>query len=208
MAPQVPDFSREVIVTSIGITIVQALDSIANEMKLTDVDIQALWSPFLAATTRLVKPADEMVATFLRESKTENVKKAISNEIHSPQPEFYAPFNQSLQNFLRTLTESVRDISYLAAVENQGIVDKRNMAADVMEMLNYYFDDQNSKGRKIQPTDEAFRILLCTVLPQHVEDVMRGNRVNGIKNTGELVEKGQVVFGTALLLQMIIGMLE
>ena len=70
MAPQAPDFSREVIVTSIGITIVQALDSIANEMKLTDVDIQALWSPFLAATTRLVKPADEMVATFLRESKT------------------------------------------------------------------------------------------------------------------------------------------
>ena len=64
MTPQVPEFSKEVIVTSIGIGIVLALDFLADELKLSDEDTRKLWSPFLAATTRMVKPADDMVATF------------------------------------------------------------------------------------------------------------------------------------------------
>ena len=43
-------------------------------MKLSDEDTRKLWSPFLAATTRMVKPADDMVATFLRTPKTDKVK--------------------------------------------------------------------------------------------------------------------------------------
>ena len=46
-------------------------------MKLSDEDTRKLWSPFLAATTRMVKPADDMVATFLRTPKTDKVKSAL-----------------------------------------------------------------------------------------------------------------------------------
>lgn len=208
MTPQVPEFSKEVIVTSIGIGIVQALDFLANEMKLSDEDTRKLWSPFLAATTRMVKPADDMVATFLRSPKTDKVKSALTNEFNNPDPEFYAPFNDSLRSFLRTLAEAVGENCYLPAVQNQGLVNKPQLAAELMEMLNFFIDDQNSKGRKIQSTDEAFKIILCTVLPQHVEDTMDGNSFNGVENTGLMIETGQVVFATALLLQIISGMLD
>jgi hypothetical protein len=46
------------------------------------------------------------------------------------------------------------------------------------------------------------------VLPQHVEDTINGNSLNGVKNTGQIIEVGQIVFGTALLLQIIKGMLD
>jgi hypothetical protein len=206
--PKVPEFSKEVIVTSIGIGIVQALDFLSKEMKLSDENTQQLWSPFLAATTRMVKPADDMVETFLNASTTNKVKTAISNEVHAPNPEFYAPFNDSLQSFLRILAEGVGENSYLTAVQNSGKVNKPSMATELMDMLNYFINDQNEKGRKVQPTDEAFKIIFCTVLPQHVEDTMQGNSLNGVKNTGRMVETGQVVFATALLLQIIIGMLD
>ena len=71
MTPQVPEISREAIVTSIGVTIIQTLDAIATEMKLSDASVKELWSPFLAATTRMVKPADDMVEIFLSSSKIE-----------------------------------------------------------------------------------------------------------------------------------------
>jgi ubiquitin C-terminal hydrolase len=208
MNQKVPEFSKEAVVTSIGIGIVQALDFLADEMNLTEKDTQKLWSPFLAATTRMVKPADDMVAMFLRAPKIDKVKKALSNEFNSPDPEFYAPFNDSLRSYLKTLVEAIGENCYLPAVQNQSFVSKPQLASELMDMLNFFINDQNSKGRKIQGTDEAFKIVLCTVLPQHVEDTMQGNSLNGVSNTGRMIELGQVVFGTALLLQIISGMLD
>ena len=72
-SPKVPEFSNEAIVTSVGVTIVQALDLLANEMSLSDEDTQKLWSPFLAATARLIKPADNMAAVFQNAAKTKKV---------------------------------------------------------------------------------------------------------------------------------------
>jgi hypothetical protein len=71
---QAPEFSKEAIVTSVGVTVVQALDFLANEMGLSNEDTQQLWSPFLAATERLIKPADDMAALFVYSAKTEKVK--------------------------------------------------------------------------------------------------------------------------------------
>jgi hypothetical protein len=195
MASKIPEFSNEVIVTSIGITVVQALDFLASEMNLSEEDTQQLWSPFLAATARLIKPADDMAETFLHSSKTKKVKAAISSEINKPCSDFYEPFNESSRKMLNMLTESVGDVGYLFAIENQGLFNKTNMAADVMDMLNFYIEDQNSKGRKIQRTDEVFKSIFCTVLPQHVEDTMQGNSLNGVKNTGQIIKAGQVVLG-------------
>jgi hypothetical protein len=208
MASKIPEFSNEVIVTSIGVTVVQALDFLANEMNLSDEDTQQLWSPFLAATARLIKPADDMAEIFLHSSKTKKVKAAISSEISRPYIEFYEPFSESLRNFLNILVKSVGENVYLPAVENQESFTKQNSAAELMDMVNFYLEDQNSKGRKIQPTDEAFKIILCTVLPQHVEDTINGNSLNGVVNTGQIIKIGQIVFGTALLLQIIKGMLD
>jgi hypothetical protein len=208
MASKIPEFSNEVIATSIGVTVVQALDFLANEMNLSDEDTQQLWSPFLAATARLIKPADDMAEIFLHSSKTKKVKAAISSEISRPYIEFYEPFSESLRNFLNILVKSVGENVYLPAVENQESFTKQNSAAELMDMVNFYLEDQNSKGRKIQPTDEAFKIILCTVLPQHVEDTINGNSLNGVVNTGQIIKIGQIVFGTALLLQIIKGMLD
>jgi hypothetical protein len=208
LKPQVPEFSKEVNVSLIGIGIIQALDFLAYEMKLNEQDTRKLWSPFLAATTRMVKPADEMVATFLRSPKTDKVKNALLNEFNSPDPEFYAPFNESLRSYLKTLAEAIGLNCYLPAVQNKGLVNKQTIATELMDMLNFFIDDQNSKGRKVQSTDAAFKIILCTVLPQHIEDIMQGNSLHGVKNTGQMIETGQVVFATALLLQIISGMLD
>jgi hypothetical protein len=204
---KVSDFSNEAIVTSIGVTIVQGLDFLATEMKLSDEETQELWSPFLAATARMIKPADDMAAVFLHSSKTDKVKTAISSEINRPNIDFYDPFSDSLRQILKMIAESVAECSYLSAVENRGSFSKKEMAAELMDMVNFYMDDQNSKGRKQQRTDEMFKTLFCTVLPQHVEDTMLGNSLNGLKNTGQIVQLGQVVFATALLLQIVSGML-
>jgi hypothetical protein len=204
---KVPDFSNEAIVTSVGVTIVQALDFLANELKMSEEETKQLWSPFLAATARMIKPADDMAAVFQNAAKTEKVKNAISAEINRPNIDFYDPFSDSLRQVLKMITESVGECSYLAAVENQGSFSKQEMAAELLEMMNFYIEDQNSKGRKIQPTDDAFKTIFCTALPQHVEDVMQGNSFNGIKNTGQMVQLGQVAFSTALLLQIVSGML-
>ena len=208
MGSKFPEFSNEVIATSIGITVVQALDALADLMKLNEEEAQLLWSPFLAALARLIKPADDMAEKFLHSSKTKKVKAAISNEINQPFLDFYEPFNDSLRKMLNMITESVGEASYLPTIENRGLVNKPNMAADLMDMLNFYIGDQNSKGRKIQVTDEAFKTVFCTVLPQHVEDAMRGYSMNGEKNTVQIMQLGQIVFGTALLLQIIKGMLD
>ena len=206
--PQVPDFSKEAIVTSVGVTVVQALDFLANEMSLSNEDTQQLWSPFLAATARLIKPADDMAALFVHSSKTEKVKTAISAEVNRPNIDFYEPFNDSLQRMLKMMAESVAECSYQAAIDNNGAFSKPNMADDLLGMVNFYMGDQNSKGRKIKSTDAVFKTLFCTVLPQHVEDVMQGNSLNGVKNTAQMVQLGQVVFATALLLQIISGMID
>jgi hypothetical protein len=208
MSSKIPEFSNEVIVTSIGVTVVQALDFLVNEMNLSEEDTQQLWSPFLAATARLIKPADDMAEIFLHSSKTMEVKTAISSEINKPCLDFYEPFNESLREMLKMLTGSVGEISYLSAVQNQGSFSKQSMAKELTDMLNFYIDDQNSKGRKIQSTDEAFKTIFCIALPQHVEDTIEGNSLNGVKNTGQIIKAGQVVFGTALLLQIIKGMLD
>ena len=208
LKPQVPEFSREVNVTSIGIGIIQAMDFLANEMKLSDEDTRKLWSPFLAATTRMVKPADDMVATFLNAPKTDKVKTALRSEFNNPDPEFYSPLNESLSSYLKTLAEAIGENFYLPAVQNLGVVDKQIIGTEVMDMLNYFIDYQNSNGRKVQSTDAAFRIILCTVVPQHIEDTMQGNALYGVKNTGQMIETGQVVFATALLFQIISGMLD
>lgn len=205
---QVPEFSKEAIVTSVGVTIVQALDFLANEMKLSKEDTQKLWSPFLAATARLIKPADDMAALFVHSAKTEKVETAISAEIDSPKIDFYEPFNDSLQRMLKIMAESVAESSYQVAIDNNGVFSKSNMADDLLNMVNFYMEDQNSKGRKIQSTDEAFKTLFCTVIPQHVEDVMQGHSLNGVKNTSLMFQLGQVVFATALLLQIISGMID
>jgi hypothetical protein len=205
---QVPDFSKEAIVTSVGVTVVQALDFLANEMSISEKDTQQLWSPFLAATARLIKPADDMAALFVHSSKTEKVKTAISREINTPNIDFYEPFNDSLQRMLKIMAESVAECSYQVAIDDNGAFSKPNMADDLLGMVNFYMDDQNSKGRKIQSTDAVFKTLFCTVLPQHVEDVMQGNSLNGVKNTAQMVQLGQVVFATVLLLQIISGMID
>ena len=204
---QAPEFSNEAIVTSVGVTVVQAMDFMANELKLSDEFTQQLWSPFLAATARLIKPADNMAEIFLHSAKTDKVKNAISNEINKPNIDFYEPFNDSLRGFLKMITQSVAENSYLPVIENHGSMSKPKMAAELMDMLNFYFEDQNSKGRKKQETDEVFKTLFCTVLPQHVEDVMMGNSFNGLRNTGQMVQLGQIVFGTALVLQIVYGMI-
>lgn len=206
--PQVPDFSKEAIVTSVGVTVVQALDFLANEMALSNEDTQQLWSPFLAATARLIKPADDMAALFVYSAKTEKVKTAISAEVERPNIDFYEPFNDSLQRMLKIMAESVAEYSYQVAIDNNGAFSKPNMADNLLGMVNFYMEDQNSKGRKIQSTDAAFKTLFCTVLPQHVEDIMQGHSLNGVKNTAQMVQFGQVVFATALLLQIISGMIN
>lgn len=208
MAVKKPELSREAIATSIGVTVVQALDFLADELNLNEEQTQQVWSPFLAATARLIKPADNMASIFLHSSKTKKVKAAISEEINRPYIEYYEPFSDSLRDFLSILAKSVGENAYLPAVENQESFTKQNSAAELMEMINFYIEDQNSKGRKIQATDEAFKIIFCTVLPQHVEDTINGNSLNGVKNTGRIIEVGQIVFGTALLLQIIRGMLD
>lgn len=208
MATKKPKLSNEVIATSIGVTVVQALDFLAEEMNLNEVQTQQVWSPFLAATARLIKPADNMASFFLHSSKTKKVKTAISSEISMPYIEYYEPFSDSLRNFLNILVKSVGENVYLPAVENQESFTKPNLAVELMDMVNFYIEDQNSKGRKIQATDEAFKTIFCAVLPQHVEDTINGNSLNGVMNTGQIIKVGQIVFGTALLLQIIKGMLD
>jgi hypothetical protein len=208
MGRNVPEFSNEVITTSIGVTLVQALDFLADEMQLSQAKIQQVWSPYLAATARLIKPADEMASVFLNSSKNKDVKAAISKEISGPNLEFYEPFNESVAKMLKIISGSVGEVSYLEAVTNQSFFDKKKMADELMDMINFYIEDQNSKGRKIQQTDELFKTIFCIVLPQHVEDTINGNSINGVKNTGQIMQLGQVVFGTALLLQIIGGMLD
>jgi hypothetical protein len=208
MGKNVPEFSDEVIATSIGVTVVQALDFIADEMQLSEEKIQQLWSPFLAATARLIKPADEMASTFLHSSKNKIVQAAISKEISGPYLEYYEPFNESVARMLKIITESVSEFSYLEALKNQSSFDKKQMADELMAMMNFYIEDQNSKGRKIQQSDELFKTIFSIVLPQHVEDTINWNSINGLKNTGKIMQLGQVVFGTALLLQIIGGMLD
>lgn len=208
MGKNVPEFSDEVIATSIGVTVVQAIDFIADEMQLGEEKIQQLWSPFLAATARLIKPADEMASTFLHSSKNKIVQAAISKEISGPNLEYYEPFNESVARMLKIITESVSEFSYLEALKNQSSFDKKQMADELMAMMNFYIEDQNSKGRKIQQTDELFKTIFSIVLPQHVEDTINWNSINGLKNTGKIMQLGQVVFGTALLLQIIGGMLD
>ncbi len=43
---QVPDFSKEAIVTSVGVTVVQALDFLANEMSISEKKHSAIMVPF------------------------------------------------------------------------------------------------------------------------------------------------------------------
>jgi hypothetical protein len=105
------------------------------------------------------------------------------------------------------MAESIAETSYMAAVESSGLFSKSDMASSVLDMLNFYIEDQNSKGRKIQNTDEVFKTLFTVALPQHVEDTMQGNSFNGAKNTAQMVQLGQVVFATALLLQIVSGMI-
>jgi hypothetical protein len=205
---QIPEFSKEVIVTSIGVGIIQAMDFYINEIEIGEDETRALWSPFLAATTRMVKPPDEMVSIFLRSPKTTKVQKALSDEFLSPNPMFYAPFNESLSHFLKTIATAIGENCYLPVVLQQGSLIKQDTATEVMEMLNFFIDDQNSKGRKVQTTDNAFKTILCLALPMHIEDIMRGNSLHGVKNTGQMIQAGQVVFATALLLQIISGMVE
>jgi hypothetical protein len=109
---------------------------------------------------------------------------------------------------LKIMAESVAEYSYQVAIDNNGAFSKPNMADNLLGMVNFYMEDQNSKGRKIQSTDAAFKTLFCTVLPQHVEDIMQGHSLNGVKNTAQMVQFGQVVFATALLLQIISGMIN
>jgi hypothetical protein len=208
VATKKPELSKEAIATSIGVTVVQALDFLADEMNLNEEQTQQVWSPFLAATARLIRPADDMASFFLHSSKTKKVKAAISSEINRPFIEYYEPFSDSLRDYLRMLVESVGENAYLPAVENQESFTKQKSSAELMDMVNFYIEDQNSKGRKIQATDEAFKTIFCTVLPQHVEDTINGNSLNGVKNTGQIIEVGRIVFGTALLLQIIKGMLD
>jgi hypothetical protein len=208
MGNKVPEFTKEIIATTIGITVIQALDFLANEINISEEELKKVWSPFFAATVRLVKPADEMVATFQQLAATQKVKEAVNSEIKNPYLEFYEPFNESVQGMLRIVTESVGENSYLDAVKKRGLFEKEKMAAELMSMVNFYFEDQNSKGRKILLTDELFKTIFCTVVPQHVEDTINGNSINGLKNTGQIMQLGQVVFGTALLLQIMRGMLD
>lgn len=208
MKPHIPEFSREVNVTSIGIGIIQAIDFLANEINLSAEDTRKLWSPFLAATTRMVKPADDMVETFLNSPKTDKVKIAVTTEFKSPEPEFYVPFNDSLRSFLKNLAQAIGENCYLPAVQNQGIFEKQTIASELMDLLNFFIEDQNLKGRKVQATDEAFKTILCIVLPQHIEDTFQGNSLWGVKNTGQMIDTGKIVFATALLLQIISGMLD
>jgi hypothetical protein len=200
--------SNESIVTSIGVTVVQALDFLAEEMNLTEKETQQVWSPFLAATARLIRPADDMASIFLNSSNTSKLKTAIQSEISEPYIEFYEPFSESLQNFLKMLAQTIGEVAYLPAVQNQETFTKQNSAAELMDMVNFYMEDQNSKGRKIQSMDEAFKTTFCTVLPQHVEDTINGNSLNGVMNTGQIINTGKIVFGTALLLQIIKGLLD
>ncbi len=205
---QFPDFSKESIVTSIGLTVVQTLDYLAKEMNLNGKEIRLLWSPFLAATTRMVRPADNMVEYFLMSSQSEKVRAAIFGEKTEPNLDFYQPFSDSVRDYLKILTESIEEVSYLPGIENLGLVDKQYLSKEISEMLNFYVQDQNSKSRKVQPTDGLFEKLFAIALPQHVEDTLNGYSVNGMKNTGEIIQIAQVVFGTALLLQIISGMAQ
>lgn len=208
MRNKIPEFSNEVIATSIGITVVQTLDFYADEVGLSEEDTQGVWSPFLAATARLIKPADDMASIFLNSSKTKKVKAAISAEINGPFLEFYEPFNKSVQEMLGIIAKSLGEVSYLDAVANQGLINKIKMAKELVDMVDFYMEDQNLKGRKVQHTDEAFKTIFCTVVPQHIEDTLQSNLLNGVKNTGKIFQVGQVVFTTALLLQIIKGMLS
>jgi hypothetical protein len=57
----------------------------------------------------------------------------------------------------------------------------------------------------------ALIVVIFVVAPStqaNVEDTMQGNSMNGVENTGQIMQLGQVVFGTALLLQIIKGMLD
>jgi hypothetical protein len=204
---QVPEISDEAIAGSIGVLIIQMLDFYASELDLSKSDIKSLWSPFLAATTRVVKPADDIVDIYRYSAKNPKAQGAIIEEIDSPYTEFYEPFNQSLQSFLKTIAESVAEFSYLASIEKRGLVNKPEMAAELTDMLKFYFEDQNSKGRKRMKEDSMFISLVSTALPQHVDDTFGAHRINGKVNTGKSVQLGQVIFATAVLLQIIKGML-
>lgn len=204
---QVPEISDEAIAGSIGILIIQMLDFYSSELDLSEKDLKALWSPFLAATTRVTKSTDHIVDLYRYSAKNGTAKNAINIEIDAPYNEFYAPFNQSLQSYLKTIAESIAEFSYLASIEKRGLVNKPEMATELTEMLNFYFEDQNSKGRKRMQEDSMFITLVATALPQHVDDTFSAHRVNGKVNTGKSVQLGQVIFATAVLLQIIKGML-
>lgn len=201
-----PEISKEAIVTSIGVLVLQLLEFYSSQLDTSERDIQKLWSPFLAATTRMIKPADDMVDAFRYSAKEERVRSAIKNEIEAPEDLFYEPFNQSVQGFLKMIAESVGEFSYLVAIESRGVFSKPQMAQELTEMLNFYFDDQNQKGRKRQNEDSSFIALVSTAIPQHVEDTMMSTKLNGLENTGTIVQLGQAVFATAILLQITKGM--
>jgi len=203
---QGPEISKEAMVGSIGILVLQMLDFYASELNTNQEDIRRLWSPFLAATTRMIKPADDMVDLFRYSPKEEKVREAVKNEIESPEELFYEPFNQSVQGFLKMIAESVGEFSYSVAIEARGTFSKPEMARELTEMLEFYFSDQNKKGRRPQPEDSTFIALIATAIPQHVDDAMSSTKLMGLPNTATTIQLGQAIFATAILLQIIKGM--
>ena len=201
-----PEISKEAMVTSIGVLVLQLLEFYSSQLDTSERDIQKLWSPFLAATTRMIKPADDMVDVFKYSPKEERVRSAVKSEIQAPEDLFYESFNQSVQGFLKMIAESVGEFSYLIAIESRGAISKPQMAQELTGMLNFYFDDQNQKGRKRQNEDASFITLVSTAIPQHVEDTMMSTKLNGLENTGKIVQLGQAIFATAILLQITKGM--
>ena len=95
--PQRPEMSKEAIVASIGVLVLQMLDFYSLELETPEKDIRKLWSPFLAATTRMIKPADDMVDVFRYSAKEEKVRSAVKSEVEAPEEVFY----ESLINLYR-----------------------------------------------------------------------------------------------------------
>ena len=196
---QVPQFSNSTIASSIGVTVIQVMDFYANELDVSSKDLQIIWSPIAAAIYRFSKAdADYVMEIFISSAKNSNLSKATNSEYKEPNLIYYEDFSKDFLKFVKSVSESIGECGYLVGVQNSGNIDKNRIANELKEMFIYYLNQQTQ--RKQVKTDDLFLGILTMALTQNIEDLISSNKINGISNTGKMIEVGQVLFATAFVL--------
>lgn len=196
---EVPQFSNSTIATSIGVTVIQVMDIFANELDTSSRDLQIIWSPIAASIYRFSKAnADEVMEIFIASAKNTSLSRATSSEYKEPDLTYYQDFPKDFLGFIKSVAESIGEYGYLVGIQSSGQIDKNKISSELREMFIYYLNQQTQRNQA--KTDDLFLSVLTMALTQNIEDLISSNKINGLSNTGKMIEVGQVVFATAFVL--------